>query len=168
MNADGSRYLVLSNGYRYDGRPGEADFRTIQYDNYGVLLPKPEVIKEITDREAMPTQQLVDSADLKDRAELQWRLALPLLVPIVAFFAVPLARVNPRQGRFLKLIPAVFLYMAYLGLLISARGWMESGITPANIGLWWVHLVFLGVGIMLNFRALAAPGTPNGGAHAVA
>lgn len=169
LTADGSRYLVLHNGYRYDGRPGAADFRTVQYDAYGVLLPKPEVIKEITDREAMSTLRLLGSDDLKDRAELQWRLALPLLVPIVAFFAVPLARVNPRQGRFLKLIPAVFLYMAYLALLISARGWMESGKTPAAIGLWWVHLLFLGVGVLLNFRALTAPGgMPKGGAHAAA
>lgn len=168
LSADGSRYLVLHNGYRYDGRPGSADFRTIQYDAYGVLLPKPEVITEITDREAMPTPQLLGSTDLKDRAELQWRLALPLLAPIVAFFAVPLARVNPRQGRFLKLIPAVFLYMAYLALLISARGWMEAGTTPAAIGLWWVHLLFLGVGVMLNFRALTAFTPSVGGKHAAA
>ena len=133
-----------------------------------MLLPKPEVIKEITDREAMPTSQLLGSADLKDRAELQWRLALPLLAPIVAFFAVPLARVNPRQGRFLKLIPAVFLYMAYLALLISARGWMEAGKTPDAIGLWWVHLLFLGGGVLLNFRALTAFTPKAGGKHATA
>lgn len=168
LNPDGSRYLVLSTGYRYDGRPGEANFRIIQYDNYGVLLPKPEVVTEITDREAMPTQQLLGSSDLKNRAELQWRLAIPLLVPIVAFFAVPLARVNPRQGRFLKLIPAVILYMAYLALLVSARGWMEVGKTPATIGLWWVHLLFLGVGIGLNFRALAVPTITREGVHATA
>lgn len=168
LTADGNRYLVLHNGYRYDGRPGSADFRTIQYDRYGVLLPKPEVIREITDREAMPTRQLLGSDDLKNRAELQWRLAVPLLVPIVAFFAVPLARVNPRQGRFLKLIPAIILYMAYLALLVSARGWMEAGKTPAAIGLWWVHLVFLAIGVMLNFRALTAPSGPKGGAHAAA
>lgn len=168
LSPDGSRYLVLQNGYRYDGRPGSADFRTVQYDAYGVLLPKPEVITDITDREAMPTVQLLGSDDLKNRAELQWRLAIPLLVPIVAFFAVPLARVNPRQGRFLKLIPAVILYMAYLALLVSARGWMEAGKTPAAIGLWWVHLIFLGIGLMLNFRALTAPVASRGGDHAAA
>ncbi|WP_285261201.1 LPS export ABC transporter permease LptF [Halopseudomonas bauzanensis] len=168
MNADGSRYLVLQNGYRYDGRPGAADFRTIQYDTYGVLLPKPEVVTEVTDREAMPSSRLLDSADLKDRAELQWRLAIPLLVPIVAFFAVPLARVNPRQGRFLKLLPAIMLYMAYLALLVSARGWMEAGKTPAALGLWWVHCLFLVIGVLLNFRALTMPGAPAGGRHATA
>ncbi|HDZ55971.1 MAG TPA: LPS export ABC transporter permease LptF [Pseudomonas xinjiangensis] len=167
-NPDGSRYLVLDEGYRYDGKPGTADFRTIQYDTYGVLLPQPEVVTEITDREAIPTRLLVGEPDLLTRAELQWRIALPLLVPIVAFFAVPLARVNPRQGRFLKLLPAVILYMSYLALLISARGWMESGTIPAVLGLWWVHIVFLIVGLTLNFTSLFAPNGPRRTAHAPA
>ncbi|WP_150301260.1 LPS export ABC transporter permease LptF [Pseudomonas profundi] len=160
MNPDGSRYLVLNNGYRYDGTPGQADFRRVEYETYGVLLPKPEVVTEITDREAIPTRQLIGDPDLRTRAELQWRIALPLLVPIVAFFAVPLARVNPRQGRFLKLLPAVLLYMSYLALLISARGWMESGRIPAALGLWWVHLLFLAIGVGLNYRSLFARSTP--------
>mgnify|MGYP006928735103 CR=1 FL=1 len=43
-----------------------------------------------------------------------------------------------------------------------------AGKTPAAIGLWWVHLVFLAIGVMLNFRALTAPSGPKGGAHAAA
>ena len=39
IQPDGSRYLILENGYRYDGNPGQADYRAIQYDTYGVLLP---------------------------------------------------------------------------------------------------------------------------------
>ncbi len=166
MNADGSRYLVLYDGYRYDGTPGSADFRVISYDTYGVLLPKPEIATEVTDHEAIPTLALFGQADIDLQAELQWRLALPLLVFVVAFFAVPLSRVNPRQGRFLKLLPAVMLYMAYLALLISARGWMESGKLPAALGLWWVHLLFLAIGMVLNRHALARAPTPREMSHA--
>lgn len=166
MNADGSRYLVLYDGYRYDGTPGAADFRVISYDTYGVLLPKPEIATEVTDREGIPTLQLFGHSDVDLRAELQWRLALPLLVFIVAFFAVPLSRVNPRQGRFLKLLPAVMLYMAYLALLISARGWMESGALPAVLGLWWVHVLFLIIGVVLNRQALLPQPVPREIAHA--
>lgn len=163
MNPDGSRYLMLYNGFRYDGKPGAADFRAIQYDTYGVLLPRPEVATEVTDREAIPTLELFGQADIRLQSELQWRFSLPILVFVVAFFAVPLARVNPRQGRFLKLLPAVMLYMAYLALLISARSWMESGAVPAALGLWWVHLVFVGVGLVLNREALMAPSSAGSG-----
>ncbi|CAM3079044.1 YjgP/YjgQ family permease [Ectopseudomonas mendocina] len=148
---DGSRYLILENGYRYDGEPGEADYRAIQYDTYGVLLPKPEVAIEASEREATPTRELLGSSDPRMQAELQWRLSLPLLVFIVTLLAVPLSKVNPRQGRFLKLLPAIFLYMAYLGLLIAARGALDKGRLPAALGLWWVHAIFLAIGLLLLY-----------------
>ncbi|AXA56973.1 LPS export ABC transporter permease LptF [Pseudomonas thivervalensis] len=151
INPDGNRYLILENGYRYDGKPGQADYRAIKYDTYGVLLPKPEVSDEVTDRDAMPTASLLGSDDLRARTELQWRLSLPLLVFIVTLMAVPLSRVNPRQGRFLKLLPAILLYMAYLTILISARGALEKGKISPTLGLWWVHGIFLAIGLGLLY-----------------
>ncbi|MGL4318511.1 MAG: LPS export ABC transporter permease LptF [Pseudomonas sp.] len=149
IQADGSRYLILENGYRYDGNPGQADYRAIKYDTYGVLLPKPEVSSEIGEREAIPTRELIGSDDPRHQAELQWRLSIPLLVFVVTLLAVPLARVNPRQGRFLKLLPAILLYMAYLSLLIAARGQLDKGKIPMALGLWWVHGLFLLIGLGL-------------------
>lgn len=151
IRPDGSRYLILENGYRYDGQPGQADYRAIQYDRYGVLLPKPEVAGELTEREGIPTAQLLGSDNLRHQAELQWRLSIPLLVFVVTVLAVPLARVNPRQGRFLKLLPAILLYMAYLALLISMRGQLDKGRLPPALGLWWVHGLFLAIGLLLLY-----------------
>jgi lipopolysaccharide export system permease protein len=151
IRPDGNRYLILDNGYRYDGNPGQADYRAIKYDEYGVLLPKPDVSDEVTDRDAMSTGTLMASDDVRLRAELQWRLSLPLLVFIVTLMAVPLSRVNPRQGRFLKLLPAILLYMAYLSILIAARGALEKGKIPHVLGLWWVHAIFLVIGLGLLY-----------------
>lgn len=151
IRPDGSRYLILENGYRYDGQPGQPDYRAIQYDRYGVLLPKPEVAGEVNDREGIPTAELLGSDDPRHQAELQWRLSIPLLVFVVTVLAVPLARVNPRQGRFLKLLPAILLYMAYLALLIAMRGQLEKGRLPAALGLWWVHGLFLAIGLLLLY-----------------
>jgi len=99
----------------------------------------------------MPTADLIGKDDLRARAELQWRLSLPLLVFIVTLMAVPLSRVNPRQGRFLKLIPAILLYMAYLTILIAVRGALEKGKISPALGLWWVHLLFLLIGLGLMY-----------------
>ncbi|MNV70781.1 Lipopolysaccharide export system permease protein LptF [compost metagenome] len=142
---------MLENGYRYDGNPGQADYRAIKYDTYGVLLPKPEVAEEVTDREAIPTSELIGKKGLRERAELQWRLSLPILVFIVTMLAVPLSRVNPRQGRFLKLLPAILLYMAYLTMLISVRGALEKGKLPIGLGMWWVRGLFLLIGLGLMY-----------------
>ncbi|WP_454255963.1 LPS export ABC transporter permease LptF [Pseudomonas sp. Marseille-Q8238] len=149
IQPDGSRYLILENGYRYDGNPGQADYRAIKYETYGVLLPKPEVGNEVGDRESIPTHELLGSDDPRYTAELQWRVSIPILVFVVTLLAVPLSQVNPRQGRFLKLLPAILLYMAYLALLIGARGQMDKGRIPSNLGLWWVHGLFLLIGLAL-------------------
>jgi len=151
IQPDGSRYLILENGYRYDGNPGAADYRAIKYDTYGVLLVKPEVSSDISEREALTTRELIGSDEPRHQAELQWRISIPLLVFVVTLLAVPLSRVNPRQGRFLKLLPAILLYMAYLSLLIAARGALDKGKIPMSLGLWWVHGLFLLIGLTLQF-----------------
>jgi lipopolysaccharide export system permease protein len=151
MKPDGSRFLILENGYRYDGNPGEADYRAIKYDTYGALLPKPDISDEVTDRDAIATSDLIGNPTPRYKAELQWRISLPILVFIVTLMAVPLSRVNPRQGRFLKLLPAILLYMAYLTILIAARGALERGKLPMSLGLWPVHGVFLAIGLVLLY-----------------
>lgn len=151
IQPDGGRYLILQDGYRYDGKPGQADYRVIRYDTYGVLLPKPAASGEISEREAIPTRQLIDSNVQKYKSELQWRLSIPVLVFVVTLLAVPLSKVNPRQGRFLKLLPAVLLYMAYLALLVAARGALDKGNIPTALGLWWVHGLFLLIGLCLLY-----------------
>lgn len=151
IHEDGRRYLILEDGYRYDGNPGQANYRSIRYDTYGLLLPKPEAIQEVNEREAIPTRQLWGSENFRHRAELQWRLSIPLLVFVVTLLAVPLSRVNPRQGRFLKLLPAILLYMAYLAILIAVRGQMDKGKIPGWLGMWWVHGLFLAVGLILFY-----------------
>lgn len=150
LQKDGSRYLILNDGYRYDGNPGQAQYRVTQYSTYGILLPKPEINVDVEDVDALPTNQLFNSNNLQDKVELQWRLSIPLLVFIVALLAVPLAKVNPRQGRFFKLIPAIFLYMLYLGLLIAVRGQVDKQRLPI-ISFWAIHGVFFIIGLILLY-----------------
>lgn len=151
IQPDGSRYLILEDGYRYDGTPGDPEYRVTKYDAHGVLMPKPEINAEITDREALSSRVLMDSQKLQHKIELQWRISLPLLVFVITLLAVPLSRVNPRQGRFLKLLPAIFLYMAYLSLLIAVRGALMKGKLPPGIGFWTVHAAFVLIGLLMLY-----------------
>lgn len=149
---DGSRYLILEEGYRHDGLPGRADYRVTAYDTYAVLLPKPSVALAVGDRESMTTAELLASNHPKMQSELHWRLAIPLLSFIVTLLAVPLARVNPRQGRFIKLLPAIVLYMSYLALLIASRDALDKGRIPAAVGMWPIHGLFLLIGLFLLYQ----------------
>lgn len=145
----GSHFLLLENGYRYDGNPGDPEYRITRYEKYGVKIPKPTERKARVKAELKPTAELAGSSKPEDIAQLQWRLSLPLLVPIITLIAIPLSRVNPRQGRYLRLLPSIFLYMGYLILLTTTRTGIEDGKLSPQVGLLWVHILFLAIGLAL-------------------
>ena len=72
-----------------------------------------------------------------------------LIIPIVTLIAVPLSKVNPRQGRFSKLVPAALLYAIYYILLQVSRDQVAAGELPGSVGLWWVHVLFILIGAIV-------------------
>lgn len=141
---NGERYLVLENGFRVQGVPGRADFQITAFDEYGQRLESPKNTGQRREKTAvMSTAELQKSDKAEHEAALQWRYSVPILVMVVSLMAVPLSRTNPRQGRFVKVFPAVILYILYLVALNGARGAMEDGELSTALGLWWVHGVFL-------------------------
>lgn len=145
----GLRYLKLTNGHRYQGRPGEADYQVVSFDEYQQVLPQVDVERNV-EAEGKPTTDLMKSDNLKDQAALQWRMSLPVLVLVVAMIATPLSKTNPRQGRYLQMVPAILLYIIYLVSLNAARSAVEDGDLPLLPGLWVVHVVFLAIAIVIN------------------
>lgn len=141
--ASGKRYLVLGQGIQYRGSPGQADYEVVEFGSYQQYVPQPSVdAKPKKPSDMLNTLQLLKATDNEARATLQWRLSMPVLVLIVVGLAVPLARTQPRSGRYVKLIPAILLYVIYLVIANAARGAMESGKSPVPYLLWWVHAAF--------------------------
>lgn len=151
-------FLILENGYRIEGSPGQADYTVTQFGEYGQRLLVSGHSRKPT-ANVLPTKDLWNSTDNSYNAALQWRLSVPLLVLVVSLMAVPLSKTNPRRGRFNKLVPAILLYIIYLVALNAARGVMESGAGPqvlgVPLGLWWVHAVFILLTcVLLGFPAV--------------
>ncbi len=153
----GDRFLVLVDGYRYEGQPGRADYRILQFRQHGVLLESGEVTGSRKE-DAIPTAELWRSADRRDQAELQWRLSVPVATLVLVFMAVPLCRTTPRQGRYGRLAVGVLAFIIYYNLMGTARVWMEQGVLTPVVGIWWVHGLPLLLGILLlqwsNIRRL--------------
>lgn len=146
----GQRYLLLRNGYRYTGRPGELEYEEIKFDRYAqYLAPMEDIDPYDVKSDALPTAELWQSDKLEDRATLQWRVSLPVLVLIVTMLAVPLSHTNPRQGRYVQMIPAILIYIIYLVSLNAARGNIEDGKLPVAVGMWAVHGVFFALAVIL-------------------
>jgi len=145
------RFLELENGYRFEGNPGELKYTTMKFDRYRALLDDQPIIARNADTDSKTTAQLINSSTLQDVATLQWRLSLPILVPIVALIALALSETSHRRGRFIKMLPALLIYIFYLIILSTARSSVEKGRLPVMPGIFIVHLVFLLLGIALYF-----------------
>lgn len=144
------RYLTLHNGVRYEGEPGSSNFKVMRFKTYGQYLPQVDSSLIFSNKaDAQTTLQLLQAKDLTSRVTIQWRFSLPLLVIIVALLAVPLSKTNPRQGRYLKMLPAIIIYLVYLSLLIGVRGAMDTGNWPLMPGLWLVHFSFFSLALVL-------------------
>lgn len=152
----GGRLLILKDGFRYQGTPGQADFRIARFDHYGVRIQPGGEGYASNSVEATPTAKLWQQATARALAEIQWRIAIPLSALVLAFLAVPLARVHPRQGRYGKLFAAILVYIIYSNVLGVADVWIERGAVSATIGLWWVPalVVLLTVAILFRQREL--------------
>lgn len=148
-NPDEPGYLVLENGYRIQGVPGQADYQITQFEEYGQRLSKPKKQRRRDKADTLTTGELMASDKMAHVAALQWRFSVPVLVLVVTLMAIPLSKTNPRQGRFARMLPAVLLYIVYLVMLNGARGAVEDGKLHSLLGLWGVHLLFLLIALML-------------------
>jgi lipopolysaccharide export system permease protein len=154
---DGERFILFRNGSITEGVSGDAGYTLTRFGELGVRLPPRQISFEASlEEQAMGNRALLASSDPAHAAELQWRLSLVMLIPILTLLAVPLSKVSPRQGRFARLVPAILLYIAYFGLLLVSRDQLARGVWPPWLGLWWVHVLFAGLGWALFTERLSA------------
>ena len=140
VTADGlTHILTLLDGERFEGVPGSAQFRIVRFAEHVVPIPIPSPHDVVRDLEARSTQSLLDSRDAGERAELHWRLTLPIMCLVLALLAVPLARLQPRQGRYARVWLAVVIFFVYYNLAAAGRTWIAHGAVPEALGLWWTH-----------------------------
>lgn len=147
---NGEDILELEHGRYYKGTAGKANFQTASFERYDTILPKSE-LDVSSDVRTLPTVQLLPwfNTDAKKAAELQWRLSVPLMVLILTLLAIPLSRVNPRQGKHAKLLPALLIFMFYANFLFVARSWVEKGSISVGLGVWWLHALMMSVAIIM-------------------
>jgi lipopolysaccharide export system permease protein len=151
---NGDRFLVLTNGRRYEGVPGTAEYRVYQFDRYAmrVEMGGARVLPPTT--KVVPTLDLLRSPSPLYLGELAWRVGLPVSALILTLLAVPLSFVNPRAGRSLNLVLALVIYMTYSNLLSIAQIWVAQSRLSFGAAL-AVHVVMFALLLLLFHRRLA-------------
>ncbi len=145
-------FLLLEKGRRYESKPNSAEVSTTEFERYAIRVETKEVAREPNTTDAQSTQELIGSETLRDKAELQWRLAIPLSTIVLVLLAIPLSFVDPRAGRSLNLIFALLIYIIYNNMLSIFEAWITQGKISTMIGLWPVHILFVLLAIYLFYR----------------
>lgn len=152
---NGDRFLVLLNGTRYEGIPGQRDYNIVEFERYAIR------IDSVPAKQARPWSRTMSTLELwRDRttwnlAELEWRVGLPISALILSLLAIPLSYVNPRAGRSLNLVLAIVLYMLYSNTISVTNAWVGQGKLSPGIGLWGVHAVMLTITLMMFYRRMS-------------
>lgn len=147
---NGDQILTLDNSQRVEGSAVLPDFRITDFEQYQAYLGYQSVEAESDKTAGLSLTELMNDNSLPAKAEWQWRLTLILAVPLMALLAVPLSKVNPRQGRFAKILPALLLYLIYFLLQSSLKSAGVAGRLDSGIFMPIVNIAFLLLAIILN------------------
>jgi len=153
---NGDRFLVMLNGTRYEGIPGHADFKMVEFERYAMRIEPVELRHQDPNPKTFSTIYLLQHPNRLYVAELEWRIGLPLSALILSLLAIPLSYVNPRVGRSLNLITAIVIYMFYNNMISVTNSWVGRGQISGAAGLWGIHLFMFAV-MMVWFYHRSSP-----------
>jgi lipopolysaccharide export system permease protein len=141
---NGDRYLILEEGKVTDVAAGQLDLRVLSFSRNDLRLPEPESReRKGTKINSQSSLALVAKGGAEAIAELQWRISPAITVIVLGLLAIPLAHSQPREGRGVRIVLGILVYLLYGNMLYLCRSWITDGSLPVYIGMWWVHAIFL-------------------------
>ena len=152
---NGDRFMVLENGRRYEITPGTSEFRILEYARYAIRVETREARGIEWTPKNMPLMELVNIDLPAHRAELLWRISVPVSAIVLALLAIPLSFVNPRAGRSANMLLALLTYLLYNNLLTISQAWVASGKISFVVGVVTVHVFMICLLPILFYRRIA-------------
>ncbi|HEY4214380.1 MAG TPA: LPS export ABC transporter permease LptF [Steroidobacteraceae bacterium] len=143
--------ITLYDGERVEGVPGTSQWQIVHFAEYVAPVEVPAPTDVVKNLDATPTAVLFQSTDRVQRAELHWRVSLPLICLVLALLGMPLSKLNPRQGRYARFFLAVVIYFVYFNLVSAGKSWIARGTIPEAFGLWWAHAIVILLGLVVIF-----------------
>jgi lipopolysaccharide export system permease protein len=136
---NGDRFIVLEQGRRYEGAPGDPQYRITEFDRYAARIETKESVEPTPTHKNQPTWALIENPINAHLGELLWRVGIPISALVLALMAIPMSFVNPRAGRSANLLFALFTYIVYSNLLSVTQARVAQGRLDFGVGWWLVH-----------------------------
>jgi lipopolysaccharide export system permease protein len=138
----GGQYLVLKNGRRYQGVPGQADFQSMEFERYSMrVATRVPVLGADVPLDALSTPALLAVTNQYTRSELLSRISAPIICLVLVLLAIPLGFVNPRAGSSANLILALLIFFTYNNLVRMAEASVKQGKVDFAMAWWPLHLI---------------------------
>ena len=97
--------------------------------------------------------KLFDYSLSSSKSEILWNVSIPLTIFVLLILGVSLSKVEPRQGRYSVMLPALAFYVFYLSLLILSRDFSESNTASSHYYFGLIHATFLLIGLVSLLRS---------------
>ena len=152
---NGDKFIVLLNGTRHEGIPGQLDYKIVEFERYAMRVASVEAKTKPPNRKAYSTLFLLENRTSWNLSELNWRVGLPVSALILSVLAIPFSFVNPRAGRSLNMIGALVIYMVYNNLLSVINTWVGQEKIAASAGLLGLHGVMFALLLLLFYYRLS-------------
>lgn len=138
----GGQFLVLKNGRRYQGVPGQADYQSMEFERYSMrVATKVPVLGTDVPLDAQPTAALLALDNQYTRSELLSRISSPIVCLVLVLLAIPLGFVNPRAGSSANLILALLIFFTYNNLVKMVEASVKKDKLDFALAWWPLHLV---------------------------
>ncbi|MCQ8896925.1 LPS export ABC transporter permease LptF [Limnobacter humi] len=143
IDADGQPYLVLSEGRRFALDGTGKRFTSTEFETYGVAIDNTLGAAPSYQLQHRRVDYLIADTSLPARAELLWRISLPLSALVLGLLAIPLAFVNPRGGQSLNQVFALLIYLTYSNVVSVTQSMVSKGKLDFWLALALPHLAVL-------------------------
>ena len=151
---NGDRFIVLEDGRRYEGAPGDEQYRVMEFQRYAARIETAESKEPQLSQKSMTTAQLLANPTPVNLGEVLWRVGIPVSAAILVLLAIPMSFVNPRAGRSVNLLFALFTYIVYSNLLSVSQARVSQGRMDFGIGVWLVHAAMIALLVFMFARRM--------------
>lgn len=135
----GETFLVLQQGKRFEGLPGDPEFLMADFESQAVRIPPQAVQKRGANANALGVAELLGDPTPYHLGEWVRRVSHPVIALMLCLLAVPMSYVNPRAGRSLNVVFAILIYATYNNVASLSEGWVARSNLTAWQSLLAVH-----------------------------
>jgi lipopolysaccharide export system permease protein len=135
------QFLLLSRGQQLESAADQSSTKISEFEEYGVLInEKAREIERAAPPRTLSTQALLAGRTAPYLGELSWRIGLALAAVNFVLIGLAVSSGNPRVGRNVNLVFALFTFVVYNNLVNLGA----SRIAAGSYDIWGFMLLLHG------------------------